>query len=136
MGVRVRVDAAGPIRMVDRAIRAVSLPNASYAVRDAARVYARGIERRAPKRSGRLARSFEIRPLGPLEYEVSSDLIYAPVQEYGAFIKPKTRKVLRFADGRFSMRARIPAQPYVAPTFTADSDAAFDAFADRVEREL
>ncbi len=132
--VRVDVDSGGPERMIRAAIDAVSTPNISYAVRDAALVYARGIDRRAPRRTGRLAGSFEIEAFSPTEYEVSSDLVYANPQESGAFIRGRRspRKVLRVGGGRYLKWVRVKPQPYVAPTFAQDSDKAFDAFADRV----
>lgn len=137
--VRVDVDTAGPERMIRSAVDAMSQPDISYAVRDAAEVFQRGIASRAPRRSGRLAGSFEIRSVSAHEYEVSSDLVYARPQEEGAFIKPRNRGgVLAFRSGgpRFLKWVRVRPQPYVAPTFVADADEAFDAFADRVDRSL
>lgn len=137
--IRIEIDTSASIRMLRAAIDAIEPPSITYAVRDAARVYGAGIDRRAPRKTGRLARSFEIIPLSATSYEVSSDLVYAPVQEFGATIRPRRAQALRFfVGGRlvFARKVTIPAQPYVTPTFEADSGKAFDRFADRVERSI
>jgi phage gpG-like protein len=137
--VRVDVDAGGPLRMMQRAVTALSEGNVRNALREGARVFLVGIRSRAPRRTGRLANSFYIAPTSGTEYEVASNLIYAPVHEYGAVITPKRARVLHFFVGNeevFAKRVEIPARPYVLPTFESDSGKAFDAFADRVEREI
>lgn len=51
---------------------------------------------------------------------VWTDLIYAPVHEFGAVIYPKHARLLRFeVDGEkvFARRVRIPARPYFYPTW-------------------
>lgn len=137
--IRIDIDVSGPIRMLRHAIDAIEPPNITYAVRDAAKVYGAGIDARAPRKTGRLARSFEIQPLSTTSYEVSSGLVYAPVHEFGATIRPRRARALRFFVGGqlvFARKVTIPARPYVAPTFEVDSDRAFDAFATRVERSI
>lgn len=133
--VRVDVDTGGPERMIRAAIDALTPPNVTNALRAAANVYQTGIRSRAPRRTGRLATSFFIDQVGAYEFEVSSGLIYAPVHEFGATIRPVRARALRFTVGSqvvFAQKVTIPARPYVAPTFAQDSDKAFNAFAERV----
>lgn len=131
-----KVDSSHPERMLRRISDALSPPQITYAVREGAKVIQQGIARRAPRRSGRLARSFNIVPIDVYSYKVESTLIYAPVQEYGATIRPRNRTYLRFiAGGRVVFTKGpvvIPPQPYVRPTFDADGQRALDAIADRI----
>ena len=53
---------------------------------------------------------------GDLVGRIGSSRRYAKAQERGAFIRPKKRRALRFASGRFSAKARLPAQRYLART--------------------
>lgn len=135
--VRVDVDKGDVERMIEDAVDAVSPPNITDAVKDAARVFQRGVARRAPRKTGRLANSFTVSQVSATECEVSSDLVYAHVQEFGAYIRPRRRGGrLRFTAGggvRFAKAVRIRPQPYFVPTFHADAGDAFEAFADRVE---
>lgn len=132
----VKIDVDAPVRMISRAIRALEPPNATRAVRDGARVLQGGVRARALHRTGRLRGSFEVRTTGPYEAQVGSDLIYAPVHEYGAVIRPVRRQYLRFTVGGRVVFTRgpvtIPARPYVEPTLLADGDRAAAAVADRV----
>lgn len=64
------------------------------------------------------------RKKGRVKIFVGTDLVYAAIQEYGGEIRPKKAAFLRFqVDGEWVMarRVRIPAQPYVRPTFEADA---------------
>jgi hypothetical protein len=108
-----------------------------------------GMKVRAPKRSRSLARNVHIgghedqapdftasaegrgrqrvpgpeRGQGKIKIHVGVDLEYAAIQEFGGEIKPRRARVLRFKiDGEWvqARRVRIPAQPYVRPTFEAD----------------
>lgn len=108
-----------------------------------------GMKQRAPKRSRTLARSIHIgghegqapdfstggdkrgrsrvpgpeRSKGRVKIYIGTDLVYAAIQEYGGEIRPKRAAFLRFQiDSEWVMarRVRIPAQPYVRPTFEAD----------------
>lgn len=136
--VRVGVDKRDATRLVVRAQEALSPPKVTDAVRAAAEVYAEGIARRAPRRSGRLAGSFEVRTLSATEAEASSGLVYARPQESGAFIRAKGR-ALRFTGAggvRYLKWVRVKPQPYVAPTFASDSDKAFEAFCDHVDQSI
>jgi Bacteriophage HK97-gp10, putative tail-component len=134
--IRIDVDAARAVAMIDRAVRACSPPMITAAVGDGADVFGAGARRRAPKRSGRLTGSIKKKQTGPYSFEIATDLVYAQITEFGGTIRPKTKKVLKFGDGTFSKRARIPAQPYMIPTFNEDSDAAFTAVADAFEQAL
>lgn len=108
-----------------------------------------GMKERAPKLTRNLARSIHIgghedqapdfstnlegrgrnkvpgpeRGQGRVKISVGTDQEYAAIQEYGGEIVPKRARVLRFkVDGEWVQvrRVRIPAQPYVRPTFEAD----------------
>lgn len=112
-----------------------------------------GMKQRAPKKTRNLARSIHIgghedqapdfstnlEGRGPgtlsgpertnkgVKIFVGTDLEYAAIQEYGGEIVPKRARVLRFkVDGEWvqARRVRIPAQPYVRPTFEADGQEA------------
>ncbi len=124
--------------MLRSALAAVDPPKLTEALRDAAEVFQRGIARRAPRRSGRLAASFDVQTVSPTEVEVSSGLVYARPHEEGAFIRADKAKALRFTAGgpRYLKWVRLKARPYVAPTFASDADKAFDAFTDSVERNF
>lgn len=138
MPVRIKVDASGPLSMIRSAVRALQPPQVTAAVDAALQVYQRGIQKRAPHKTGRLARSF-VRSASGTSGEVSSDLIYAGPQESGAWIAPiKPHVALKFAgSGVFVRRPiRLKAQPYVAPTFTSDSDEAFGAFAREIDQAI
>lgn len=64
-----------------------------------------------------------VRTKGKVKIYIGTDLIYAAIQEYGGEIRPRRAAFLRFQiDGEWVMarRVRIPAQPYIRPTFEAD----------------
>jgi phage gpG-like protein len=137
--VKVSTDTAACERMLSAAVSAVTPPSLTQAIRAAAKVYAQGIAARAPRKTGALARSFDIASTSTTSVDIGSDLIYAPVQEYGAKIKAKKAKALRFYVGKqlvFARSVTIPARPYVAPTFAADTDRAIGAFGDRIDVNL
>lgn len=54
------------------------------------------VARHAPKRTGRLARSFYVTRMGRNAGRVTSDLVYAAIQETGGTIYPKNFTFLRF----------------------------------------
>jgi phage gpG-like protein len=136
MRVRADVDAAESVEMIDRAIQACSPPAITAAVGAGADVFQDGARRRAPHLSGRLAASIQKKKTGPYSYEVSTNLVYAQITEFGGIIRPKNKKVLKFGNGIFSKFSRIPKQPYMIPTFNEDSEAAANAVADAFERSL
>ena len=51
---------------------------------------------------------------GPFEGRIGSSRPYAKAQERGAYIVPKRRRALQFRSGEFRMRARLPANRYLA----------------------
>jgi hypothetical protein len=53
---------------------------------------------------------------GPMSGRIGSDRRYARAQELGAFIRPRGRRALKFASGRFSKHARLRGQHYLAKT--------------------
>lgn len=108
-----------------------------------------GMKQRAPRRTRNLARSIHIgghedqapdfstggerrgknqvpapeRSKNRVKIYIGTNLIYAAIQEYGGEIRPRRAAFLRFQiDSEWVMarRVRIPAQPYVRPTFEAD----------------
>ena len=50
---------------------------------------------------------------GPLHWRVGSSAPYAKAQEKGAYIVPKRRRALKFADGTFRMQARLRPKRYL-----------------------
>lgn len=87
-----------------------------------------GHEDQAPDFSGEGPRSTQRVPKperkkGRVKIFIGTDLVYAAIQEYGGEITPKRARFLRFKiDGEFVMtkRVRIPAHPYMRPTFDED----------------
>lgn len=113
------------------AIDALSASNLIDAQIKAAQVYMVGIRDRAPRLTGRLAVSFYVAQTSSDTVTVGSDLVYAPIQEYGGRIVAKNATNLRFViDNRvvFVRSVNIPARPYVLPTFEQDTPAAAQAF--------
>lgn len=120
-------DASQVTRMFERTKRV--LRGSSGPLRAALDVYAAGINRRAPRRTGALAASFKVTTNGPASGSVSSSSVAAHTQEFGARIAP-TKTALRFTGPPVTFIRRavfVPAQPYVAPTFTQDTQRAVDA---------
>jgi len=138
MPVRIKVDASGPLSMIRSAVRALQPPQVTAAVEAALRVYQQGIQRRAPRKTGALGRSFTIEASG-YSGEVGSDLVYANPQEQGAWIAPKN-KSLKFqgAGGVHFQRKpiRLKPHPYVGPTFNQDSPRAVAAFAREIDQAI
>lgn len=137
--VRATVIARDALRMLDRAIDAVGTASVSRSLRDGAEVYQEGMRTRAPHLSGRLANSIRINQVSNTEYEVGTDLVYAQIQEFGGTIRPRGHPFLKFEVGGrvvFKRRVTLRAQPYFIPTFQQDSDRAFGAFADSIDRAL
>ena len=87
-----------------------------------------GTEGKPKVRTGALRRSIATSVTERRTYitgTLGSDLIYAPVQEYGAIIKPKTKPFLRFMIGERWVtlkQAVIPARPYLEPTINENLD--------------
>ena len=73
---------------------------------------------RAPRKTGRLARSIRPRRVAKSAWSVGSDVIYARIHEFGGTIVPKKSRFLVFqVNGRW-VRAKsvhIPARPYIRP---------------------
>lgn len=136
MSVRVDIDAREPLRALEKAYRALTPARVSSAMRAGAGVLAEGMRGRAPHRSGRLARSVEVVPLSETEFSVGTGLVYAVITEYGGTIRPN-KKFLRFigpAGPVYLRKLRIQAQPFFEPTFSSDTDAAFESVHDEFER--
>lgn len=129
-------DADEAILMVKNAADALEPPGITEAVKAGAEVIRRGIYNRAPLKSGRLARSFNIEPVSATSFDVASTLIYAPVHEFGATIRPRQAKYLRFRIGDrivFAKKVTIPPRPYVQPTYDEDGQLALDTIADHID---
>ena len=81
-------------------------------------------KRRAPKKSGTLARS-----IGPetthktatkVKIAIGTNVVYARIHEYGGVITPKQADMLHFTiDGKeiFTDEVQMPARPYLRPAF-------------------
>lgn len=135
----IKTDSSGPLRALRSVVRALQPPAIGKAVDAALQVYQRGIQARAPHRTGALAASFQLKKTGPYTGEVGSNLIYARPQEYGAWIAPKAPHVaLKFTgSGVFVRRPiRIKPQPYVGPTFQEDTPRAEAAFMSEIDRAI
>ena len=85
----------------------------------------------APYRTGTLRRSIheEVMERGDRRVVVSTgtDVVYAPIHEFGGVITPKTARALFFEiDGQFVMTQRVdmPARPYMRPAFDNKKGAA------------
>lgn len=65
---------------------------------------------------GELSGSVEVIETGPMRGVVGSRHPGAYAQEVGAFVRPTSRRALKFADGTFRMRARIPAKHWLRRT--------------------
>lgn len=72
-------------------------------------------EARAGAKSNRLASSGSVEHRGHLRARILFDARFAKARERGAFIKPRNRRALHFADGTFRMQARLPKKPYLVP---------------------
>jgi phage gpG-like protein len=121
---------------ITQAIDALSASNLINAQIKAAQVYMVGIRDRAPRLTGRLATSFYVAQIDSNTVTVGSDLVYAPIHEYGGRITAKSAINLRFVIGDrviFTKSVNIPARPYVLPTFEADTPNAAQAFDDAIE---
>lgn len=75
------------------------------------------------RRTGRLSRSIHSEPArlegSAILGKVGTNLVYAPVHEFGATIRAKRAKYLRFKiDGHWVMKTQvtIPARPYMRPS--------------------
>lgn len=111
-----------------------------------------GMKVRAPRRTRTLARSIHIgghedqapdytdagekagpqvpgpeRSKGKVKIYIGTNVVYAAIQEFGGTITPRRAPFLRFQiDGEWisARSVRIPAHPYMRPTFDEDSDEA------------
>ena len=138
MDARVVTDKDDALRAVQAALTAVAPASLSRSLRAGAQVYQRGMQRRAPHGHGTLAGSIRITQTSATEVVVGTGLVYAAITEYGGTIRPKG-KFLKFqgqGGPKYMRGLRIRSQPYFEPTFAADSEAAFEAFADEFERIL
>ena len=76
----------------------------------------RNIRAAAPKKSGKLARSFYAHVISLEEGYVESDLPYAAIQNYGGDIYPRNRQYLRFwgkeGDWVYAKHVHIPGSGY------------------------
>jgi len=126
--------------------------NSEAALVAGALVLQNGMKVRAPRRTRTLARSIHIgghkdeapdytdsgaatgqqvpgpeRAKGRVKIYVGTNVVYAAIQEFGGTITPRRAPFLRFQiDGEWvsAKSVRIPAHPYVRPTFDEDGDEA------------
>lgn len=138
--IRLGLDTREASRMA-AVVREALTSEVTDALVEAMGVLQRGARQRAPKRSGALADSIGLYVDGPTRVSVSTGLIYATAQEFGARIAPKSARVLRFAVGTgrlvFTRRpVRIDPQPFFQPTWDADAGKAENEFADAIDRKI
>lgn len=134
--VRVSLNKSEVEAAIASAIDALSASHLIEAQTKAAQVYMVGIRDRAPRLTGRLAVSFYVAQTSSDTVTVGSDLVYAPIHEYGGRIVAKNATNLRFVvDNRvvFMRAVNIPARPYVLPTFEQDTPAAAQAFDEAID---
>lgn len=83
---------------------------------EAADKIADAVGKAAPRKSGKLARSWKAHTISSTRAVVQSDSPYAKSQDRGAYIRPKgSGKFLRFSAGgqdRFARAIRLPATNY------------------------
>lgn len=88
---------------------------------------------RAPVRSGTLRRSITTEPSAGAvpEVEVGTNLVYAPIQEFGGIVRAQSAPALVFqlpsGEWRRAQSVQIPARPYLRPAFDLRRVAAIDA---------
>lgn len=139
---RITVDIDGiaeVIELLHRAAKALRPPVITDAVLDGAKRYQDGARARAPVDTARLRGSIQATSTGPYSAKTWTDLIYAPVQEFGAVIRPVHAQALRFvvAGGIvFAQKVTIPPQPYFIPTFNQDTDRVVEHVADRIMQHI
>lgn len=138
--VTVRVDTGEAGTLLERAIAALEPPLITDALDEGAFLLEQGARRRAPVRTGALRGSIDTEFHGAYAFEVGPNQPpYDVVQEYGAVIKPRRAKALRFEIGGeviFAKRVVVPARPYMEPTYVEDGPAALDAIAEAILRNI
>lgn len=95
-------------------------------------------------RTGRLRSSIThaLPTLGPQGWQgtVGTNVIYAPVHEYGATIEPKTKPYLKFQtpDGAWHSvkRVVIPPRPFMKPALEDNTDAILTTIRRHITRHL
>lgn len=95
-----------------------------HVIRDAA-------SRRAPKKTGTLARSITVHTTSTprsAEAEIGTNLEYARIQELGGTVRPVHARLLHWVDDSgddiFARSVTIPARPYLRPAFDENQAAA------------
>lgn len=123
---------------VQGTVLAQSLVAAAMPLRNRAR-------ERAPYRTGTLRSSIEVlgspvRAAGGYAVQVGTNLVYAPVHEFGAVIKPRKARMLRWQDDSGQWHAAkqvtIPARPYLRPAAYETADVVGATFAATFTRLL
>lgn len=91
----------------------------------------------APYQTGNLRRSLTIEQ-DKTSVAVGTDLVYAPIHEFGGTIRPKSAKFLRFQIGGQWVMAKsvtIKKRPYLKPAFEKQKmGRAIDIFTDEIDR--
>lgn len=109
----------GRLKKLEEAVAAESL---EAAARAGALIVQNAAKEKCPKRTRTLSRSIHMETAEKSRFKVTvdigTDLVYAPVHEFGAVITPKRARMLAFhIDGRlvFAHAVHIPARPYMRP---------------------
>ena len=96
---------------------------------------------KAPYKTGTLRRSIQIGEVpAQLAVKIGTNLVYAPMQEYGGMVVPKKAKFLHFfIDGKEIFTkgpVHIPAHPYLRPALGQNKEQVLMAVRDAVNRQL
>lgn len=90
-------------------------------------------------RTGALRRSIQGRVVNNTEGRIGSNLIYAPVMEFGALIKARRAKYLTFkVDGQWRKvkQVTIPARPFFYPTIEENVQKVGNIILNRIEEAI
>jgi phage gpG-like protein len=74
-----------------------------------------------------------------LEASVGTNVIYAPIHEYGGVIRPKNKKFLRFRiEGQWiiSRQSVIPPRPFLGPALDESVEIVSDIIADEMLKSI
>ena len=112
-------------------------------VRNAAKENVHRVLNTRGKGTGNLARSIHIEveseELDKAAVDIGTDLVYAPVHEFGAIITPKKAKMLHWVENGIDIWAhavQIPARPYLRPAMDENVQAIQDAVTEALRQLL
>lgn len=91
-------------------------------------------------KTGRLRQSITS-TVDPIRFEASigTNVMYAPVHEYGAVIRPRNKKFLRFQiEGQWVMARQsvIPPRPFLGPTLDENIETVMDIISEEMLKSI